>query len=311
MKKSLFQKITGSLRNIIPLKIRKKIGPVAAYCVYLFNTYIRKNRQIPNVLSIDETLDLILEKKLSVIRFGDGEMSLIDNMDLAFQKRNDELVQKLIKILQKNTEGLLICIPDIWGKMDKLNKETFLFNIHHLFKHGHMWNDLLSFSQIYGNTFITRPYLLFKDKSQSDRIFQKIKSMWEAKNVVLIEGEKSRLGVGNDLFNGVKSLKRILCPAENAFSKYDKIKDEILKINKDKMILLSLGPTAKILAYDLFLSGYRVIDIGHIDMEYEMFLRKQNKRIRVKYKYFNEIDERNPEECIDQKYLDQIITRIK
>ncbi len=158
---------------------------------------------------------------------------------------------------------------------------------------------------------MTRPYLAYKNKADCGKIFNQLFSLWTNKDVVLIEGEKSRLGVGNDMFDHAQSFKRILCPAENAFAKYDTIKNEVLKISKDKMILLSLGPTAKVLAYDLFVLGYRVIDIGHIDMEYEMFLRKETKQVKVKYKYFNEIHERNPEECTDPKYLSQIIATIR
>ena len=113
------------------------------------------------------------------------------------------------------------------------------------------------------------------------------------------------------MFDNVKSIQRILYPSQDAFLKYELIKNEALKVGKDKLILLSLGPAAKVLAYDLFLLGYRVIDIVHIDMEYEMFLKKSDKQVKVKYKYFVEIHENNPEDCMDEKYLSQIISTIK
>jgi len=72
-----------------------------------------------------------------------------------------------------------------------------------------------------------------------------------------------------------------------------------------------LGPAAKVLAYDLFKAGYRVIDIGHADMEYEMYIRKEPVQVKVRYKYFNELQERDPEECTDPEYLSQIIANIQ
>ena len=84
-----------------------------------------------------------------------------------------------------------------------------------------------------------------------------------------------------------------------------------MKIGKDKLILLSLGPAAKVLAYDLFLAGYRVVDVGHVDMEYEMFLRGETKLTKIANKYVNELNERTPEDCTDPTYLSQIITTIK
>jgi len=304
-------KFIDKIRDVIPLKLRIKIGPFIAYCFYIFNIYFNKNRKIPIVLSIDETINKIINDNLSLIRFGDGEMSLIDNQNLSFQKTNPELVEKLKKVIQNDNLNLLICIPGIWKKINNFSGTAFWFALHHLFRYGEKWKSLLNLDKIYGDAFITRPYLTFKDKSKSNQIFYKLFSIWENKDIVLIEGEKSRNGVGNDMFSKVKSIQRILCPSENAFDKYYLILKESLKIDKNKLILISLGPTAKVLAYDLFLNGYRVIDIGHIDMEYEMFIRKETSIQKVQYKYFNEINERNPENCQDPDYLKKIITTIK
>ena len=106
---------------------------------------------------------------------------------------------------------------------------------------------------------------------------------------MIIEGDKSRLGVGNDLFDNMKSIQRVICPAINAFNYYENIINTIkTKVTKDKLILIALGPTATVLAYDLFKLGYRVIDIGHIDIEYEWYLRKAKSRIKINNKFVNE-----------------------
>lgn len=305
------QRFIQKLREIVPLGLRQRIGPYIAYIVYIINIHFRKNRKRPHVLSLDETVDLIAEKGLSTIRFGDGEMSLIAHQDLGFQKKNKNLSERLTQVLQAKDPRLLICIPGIWENINGFSKRSFWFSLHHLFRYDHAWKNILSSDQTYGDAFITRPYLNYKDASTSERIFGKIIALWENKDIVLIEGAKSRLGVGNDLFNNSRSISRILCPPTNAFSKYDAIKNEALKVGKDKLVLISLGPTAKVLAFELFSLGYRVLDIGHIDMEYEMFLRKEAHIVKVKYKYFNEIDEREPEECTDPTYLNQILAKVE
>jgi glycosyltransferase family protein len=303
-------KLNDRIRKIIPLAIRIRLGPVFAYISYIINLHLVVNRNNPKVLSLEDTISLINSKNLSAIRFGDGEMSLIANQDLGFQNKDEVLSKKLIEVLRVNNQNLLICIPGIWNSIRDFSSRSYWFTLHHLFRYRDNWIKLLNKNQVYGDAFITRPYLNYCENKNSVEVFRKIISLWENKDITLIEGNKSRLGVGNDLFDKVKSLKRILCPPENAFSSYDKIKEEALKVSKDNLILLSLGPTAKVLAYDLFLAGYRVIDIGHIDMEYEMFLKNSREIVKVPYKYFNEIDERNPEECKDEKYLSQIIAKI-
>lgn len=309
----MLNRLIKILRNITPLSLRIKFGPYLAYIAYLFRVYVFKNGVYKiKVLSLDETLDKVKNENLSVIRFGDGEMSLIDKIDLGFQKSDVVLSAMLKEILTSDKPGLLLCIPGIFGKLNNFANHSFWFTVHHVFKHGDRWLQLLPKNYTFGDAFITRPYLTYDDatRKESGKIFDKMISLWKDKEVVLIEGQKSRLGVGNNLFSQTKSLARILCPAENAFEKYEEIKGEALKIDKSKLILISLGPTAKVLAYELFLLGYRVIDIGHIDMEYEMYLRSSKKLEKVPFKYFNEINERAPDDCSDPEYLSQIISRI-
>lgn len=307
MHKSLTQQFIHRLRESVPVSWRKFIGRPIAFVMYIINVYLRPWRKRPRVLSIPDTIDHILETGCSVIRFGDGEISMIDGLDIGFQNRSPELVARLTSIVRARDENLLICIPGVWEKLDMFKEYAYWFNMHHAYRHAHLWKTLVSHDWIYGDTNMTRPYLAYKDKEHAGEIFKKLFSIWENKDVILIEGAKTRLGIGNDMFARVRSIGRILCPPENAYASYEAIKTECLKLGKDRPILLSLGPAAKVLAYDLFKLGYRVVDIGHIDMEYEMFLRKEEKQVKVPYKYFNEIHARNPEECADPNYLRQII----
>lgn len=305
------KKIINTLRKYTPLRLRILFGPFFAYISYFYQNKLQKNTRKTKILTPIETLELIANDNMSAIRFGDGEMSLMYSENLGFQKADTALGKVLVKILQSNEPKLLICIPGIWGDLSHFSKRSFWFTLHHKFKYGYRWENFIQYSQTYGDAFITRPFLNYKDRNYSEKIFEKLFTIWKNQDIVVIEGSKSRLGVGNDLFAGAKSVKRILCPAENAFEKYEAIKEESMKLDKDKLVLVSLGPTAKVLAYDLFLAGFRVIDIGHIDMEYEMYLRNSHTLVKVPYKYFNEINERNPEDCNDHLYLSQIIAKIE
>ena len=130
----------------------------------------------------------------------------------------------------------------------------------------------------------------------------------------MIEGEKTRFGIGNDLLNNAKSIKRILCPTRNAYNLYDKILNAALKVDKNNLIIISLGPTASILAYDLAKYGYQAVDLGHADIQYELFLRNASRHIRIPYKFVNEYDhgmnETSLEEAPDKRYYEQIIEKI-
>ena len=135
--------------------------------------------------------------------------------------------------------------------------------------------------------------------------------MWKDRDIVIVEGIYSRLGVGNDLFDEAKSIRRILGPAKNAFERYDELLSQVMKLDTQTLILISLGPTATVLSYDLHNEGYQAIDLGHIDLEYEWFLRESKTRVAIDNKMVNELETQGTlDEVIDSEYEKQIICRI-
>ena len=170
----------------------------------------------------------------------------------------------------------------------------------------------LDFSKTYIDTNVTRQ-LIFVSEEQGRDYYNKMKSLWSNKPVVIVEGAGTRLGIGNDLLDEALSVKRIVCPIKDAFSKYDEILKECLKMPKDSLFIMALGPTATVLAEDLTNNGYRALDIGHFDTAYEAFLRKASKFVHVEGKIvFNE--ERHMtslKPCKDKKYYEQIISTIE
>lgn len=122
------------------------------------------------------------------------------------------------------------------------------------------------------------------------------------------------MGVGNDLFAEAASIKRILCPATNAWEQYDKILSTILELNldQDTLYILALGPTATVLAYDLTQYGFQALDLGHIDIQYEYSLRNTKEKIAIEGKYVNEniAGRKVSDSIVDNKYKNSIIAKI-
>ena len=83
--------------------------------------------------------------------------------------------------------------------------------------YGGEWTKLLHQDVPYGNSFITRPYTIRANKENSKEYFERLKSLWEGRDIVVFEGRKTLMGVGNDLFGDVASIKRVLCPTTNAY----------------------------------------------------------------------------------------------
>ena len=106
---------------------------------------------------------------------------------------------------------------------------------------------------------------------------------------------------------------RIIAPAKNAFERYREIYAEAARQPKDSLVLIALGPTAKLLTVDLTQDGFQVLDVGHMDIEYEWYLQKSTKKIPIQGKYVNEVKKgRNVSDDIDlTQYNKEIIVRIE
>lgn len=264
--------------------------------------FIRKKFSQFNVLDTLETLDYLQENRCSLIRFGDGELDLInETRDVGYQKRSIVLSRRMEEVLLTKQKDVLICLPSALLNYSHLGKynERAQYHFRALLLRYHQYLlDKLPRNRLYGDGQITRPYMDTLDRNFSKKVFEGFKKIFNVKRLILVEGEKTRFGVGNDLFRNAQQVMRILAPAVNAFDKYDEILEKTLEVvsgvekqgleKKDVLFVLALGPCAKLLALELSKLGYRVLDVGHLDIEYEWFLRGATKKIPIPGKYVNE-----------------------
>ncbi|MGX7393446.1 SP_1767 family glycosyltransferase [Carnobacterium mobile] len=281
--------------------------------IYKITKHSSKN---PKIYSIEETIDKIITDKVAVSRYGDGEFKWMANRNQqSFQKNSPQLKNRLIEIIKTDEKNHIVCLTDVFGDLNQYTEEAKLWWEIFMGKFRYKWISFLKPGKDYYNTNITRPYMDYKDKENIGERFELLKGIWNERNLLIIEGEKTRLGINNDLFDNASSIKRILCPSTNAFDKYDVIINSIKSsTTKNDLILIALGPTATILAYDLSLVGLQAIDIGHIDIEYEWYLMKSLQKVPIKGKYVNEasnLQDTAIEENDDPKYLNSIILQIK
>lgn len=288
-----------------------KIKNIKTILLTHYNKTISSITKLPIVKTTDETLYKIIEDGYSVSRYGDGEFSLMFGNNLAFQPNSQKLATRLREIVKSKQDKHLVCIPNVFKSVDWFEEKPKEYWIKYLIMQRRKIYSLIDFNKEYYDSMVTRLYIDRKDKSKAEGHFKKFKSLWHNKNIVIVEGEKSRLGVGNDLFDNANMIERIICPAENAFVKYEEILASLQKLDKTKLILIALGPTATVLAYDLSLLGYQALDIGHIDIEFEWFLQGAIEKIPIKYKYVNEVKGGAAvENIIDLKYEKEVIKYI-
>ncbi len=314
LKEKFLSKVIRKIKEIFD-RFTKPIHNKIANLYYLMKYKSYKENTF-NIMSNEDLIAEIVKNKKSLCRFGDGELKwAFDKANIAFQD-NDEKLSKMLKdiILSQDSDNIN-CIIGIHRALNSIDEYTKTskkfwrkFNVSNYKK----IISKIPKDRVYGAANITRPYIAYMDKSKKavEKRFDLIKKIWNKKNVVMVEGEKTRLGIGNDLFDNCKSIKRILCPPTNAFSKYEEICEAIRKQGKKNIYLLALGPTATVIAYTMSKEGYQCIDIGHIDIEYMWFKNNSQAVEKVSGKYVLEAEDVGEENIIDEEYLNQIVDKI-
>ncbi len=275
------------------------------------------NKSLPKIMDAEITINILINERKCLARFGDNEFELMcGNKRVNYQDVDEILAERLKKVLNSDETNLLVAIADNYGSLERYTDDAARNIRMYLTKEvreRHM--GLLDLNRQYYDAYLSRPYMIYRDKENAKKRFDHIKKVWNNEDVLIVEGEFTRFGVGSDLLKNAKKVERIIVPSRNAFSKYDEIKMVVCQYGRDKLILSILGPTATVLAHDLAKAGYWIIDIGQLDTEYEWFLRGANKRCSLKYKTVSEIVSYDEEGVIDkdsnmQIYDNEIVARV-
>jgi glycosyltransferase family protein len=304
------------------MKLRTILGEIHSELLHLVELVQFRNSKViqqfirnAKIMETEETVNYILQRRCSVSRFGDGEFFVMDGGGNGFQHPDERLRKRLIEVFQKRDERLLVCIPYTWKSQENLKHTVKVFYTRFLLRNNSYIFRWLDYRYVYGDTLFSRFYMDYKDKSLARQRIALIKKLWQDRDVYIIEGELTRMGVGNDLFEGARSIHRILCPSKSAFDRYDEILKtvkEVIPHDSNPLVLLALGMTATVLASDLSRTGYQAIDIGHLDVEYEWMRMGAKTKVPISTRFVNEAN--NYDEvsvCKDEEYLKQIVAEIK
>lgn len=267
---------------------------VRAYFYRVLWSIAKRSNQPLKILTVEQTLKELLKDKKSIARFGDGEFSIMNGTgNPGFQHKNQILQARLQEIIKSEQDHCLIALPESMRSLKLLNSSAKNFWAPYLHKNIKRIEKFVNPSTKYANSFITRPYLDFKDKKIAYKNLSLIRQLWKGREVIIIEGNATKFGINNDLLSNAKKVSRLITRSINAFELYDQILAEAQKMadaNGDPIFLIALGPTATVLVYDLSKLGYQAIDIGHLDVEYEWKIMGAKTKEIIKGKQVNELN---------------------
>lgn len=312
------------VKKLIREKYRYKLWDCYFYvrykCLHWWEYPIKRKIRI---MTSEETVKYIITNNCSITRLGDGELRMVwqwledkaSSDNPAYQGFNTKLAERMYQIIigDYTHSKLLVCYPYALRNPSTYNYSAQIFWGREWERRKHFLSPHIQ-NKLLGDASFTRFYMQRKDIKNTAGYVELLRKIWQDRPLLIVEGEFSRLGVGNDLFANAKSIERIICPSENAFDIYDDIYHAVYSYaqKKNYLILLALGPTATVLAADLHSIG-QVIDIGHIDIEYEWFLMGVTEKVAIPNKYVNEVQDGRIQQSsiLNNEYLTQIIIRIK
>ncbi len=268
--------------------------------------------RFPRMGDTEEAVSKIVNEGCSLVRYGDGEFNIMLGKDITFQDYNPALAKGLSEVIASGDEKLLIGIANNYGNLDPYITDTadgIRCYMDETTRNFHM--SVLDPERVYYDAYMFKSYFPYKNREDTGKRIELIRKIWKDRDIVIVEGDKTRAGYGNGLFDDAASLRRIVCPTQNAFDRLEEIRRAVCRVEKESLILVILGPAAELLVYDLMREGYQAVDIGQIDMDYEWYQMGAQKRMPIPDRYVSQLPPAEIREVNDSAYLDQIIERIE
>lgn len=227
-----------------------------------------------NILNTDETLSLLEKEKISFLRYGDGEIAIMRGESIPFQEYDVRLAKRLKKILKADIEGLRIGIPYYYTHpVGSLNDFTAKFAKSLAMQRKFLLRNCRK-DTIYIDTCITQVYQTY-EKYDFKNYYERMQKLLSDRDITLVSGEGVLERLEYKAFEVCKSVESIIAPSTNAYTEYDKLLKTLLKTDKNRLICIVLGPTAKALVYALHKRGFQAWDMGHYFKDYDAYRKKK------------------------------------
>ncbi|MDD5596474.1 MAG: GT-D fold domain-containing glycosyltransferase [Victivallaceae bacterium] len=226
----------------------------------------------PGIKTPEETIDALIDGSKSICRFGDGEFFLIDGYSIPFQKFDAELARRLKEVLQSEDDNIYIGLiySFYYGEVSNFRNELKRFYRIWFPRYKKKIESLLNYKKQYFSAEFTLLYNYYINYD-FESSYEKMKKIWSGRDITIICGRGVLDNMKNNIFDCAKSIEYIYFPAKNAFSCYAEILEQAHQIDIDRLIIIILGPTATVLAYDLAKDGYQALDLGHIAKSYDAY----------------------------------------
>lgn len=197
------------------------------------------------------------EGRKSFIRMGDGEIHLMLNGDIGYQKYDPELKKWLLWIVNAYSEDAPFILGLNSVDINKDNAE--LKKIWRL----QVWLPIkVMFHYFFPKNISYADALVFYHQANKSYL----KELMQNRRVIVVANEQIISHLHTPDFQVAITIETIVCPDKDAFSSKNDIIESIYKKvlsynHDDILVLLSCGPASKIIAHELCMDRIQSIDV--------------------------------------------------
>ena len=207
-----------------------------------------------------------IKEGYSLSRYGDGEFKMMRGSSITNMQVYDENLKRgLLKVFESPLKKLLVGIPD------PLCTRPYVEGFHKKFD-NFIQNKAAKEKSIFVSSFFFRPNLINMD---SNKYFDMIKNIWKDREIVLVNFNIDLLD--HFLFCDSTPTAFIPISRNNCYKMYESIMYTCRKFyNQNILFIISAGPAATCLAYDICSEGEQALDVGGIAFEYSLFKKESH-----------------------------------
>lgn len=223
-----------------------------------------------------ETLALLETKSISFFRYGDGEIAIMQGKSIPFQNYDEKLAKRLKQMIRTQEETLWAGIPYYYmTPVHNLNDyiKTFAGG---LMEQRRFLLKACAKDKEYIDTCITQMYQTYEEYD-FETYYARMQSLLRDREVTVICGEGILDRLKYNALEVCKSVEYLYAAKQDAFAQYDMLLERALQIEKSRLICIMLGPTAKVLVYDLHKNGFQAWDMGHYFKDYDAYKRNAKR----------------------------------
>lgn len=269
-----------SRKYLLKKKVKEAAGKMTRFPKRVYRHVERKRYERGkyadrlNILDTEGTLNLMEKEQFSFLRYGDGEIAIINGESIPFQEYDEKLAKRLKQLLRADKDGLCIGIPYYYMHPDKNLNDFVSAFAKTLAKQRKFLCRYCSKEITYIDTAITQVYQTYKKYDFRD-YYKRMQNLLKDRDITVICGEGVLDRLEYKAFDVCNSVVYVNAPSMNAYADYEKILKAALQTDKKRLVCAVLGPTAKVLVYDLYKKGYQAWDMGHYFKDYDSYKKKQ------------------------------------